>query len=124
MYIGTTTVAAPAPMPDSSLPNASKVTDGARAESRPPSVKTTVVRRWGRTRPERVESGPAERAPRRPPRLNMEVTRPKSRVVRGRHVGRLEESRDLLKAWMRWRREEGEVVGVHRRAFSGALSSA
>lgn len=62
-------------------------TFGANAAMMGPSVMGIVFRRIVRRRPRLLDSGPAERAPIRPPRVNIDWTRPNSAGDMCMHCG-------------------------------------
>lgn len=74
MYRGTTTVDAPAPMPDTRRPNAMANTLPAIDSIVAPTRYRTAVARMAGRRPRRDENGPAAKAPSKPPRLKMDDT--------------------------------------------------
>src|SRR5438477_183352 len=85
--MGTTTSAAPAPSPETKRPVARAPMLGARASPTGPKVQKMVVSRMVIRRPYRAATGPAQRAPKRPPRVKIEDTRPSCVVFIGIHCG-------------------------------------
>ena len=74
MYIGTTTMAAPQPNPEMSLPKQSMGISIAKVSMAEPRMNEMVVARIVRSLPYLLQLGPALRAPMRPPRVKMDVT--------------------------------------------------
>src|SRR5690242_20102816 len=89
MYRGTITTAAPAPTPDTSLPNAITAMLGDSASKTGPMVKHRVVICIARRRPYLPARGAADSAPTRPPSVYMEPTTPHWVGVISMHCGRL-----------------------------------
>src|SRR5271155_1963649 len=90
-YIGQTTVEDPAPIPERKRPSIMISMLFANAEERGPKIKTNVVACMASSRPYLVATGPHMSAPKNPPTVKMDCTRPHWEGLIGIHCGRSNE---------------------------------
>ncbi len=99
--MGTITVDAPAPSPDKKRPIENTAMEPDKASRLAPSTKNRAVRRMASSLPCFEDSGPAKRAPMKPPTTNMEFKAANSVSLIGMHGGsfRSEITTSLAAGW-------------------------